>query len=124
MVDNDDDQTTGSLESCRKHLVCCLGDCHHNSSNGRNSQIQPIDCQYDIHLYLIEKDCGNLSIVKQTPAYMVFVKAVSTVYAKMISNNEDGDDNDGDVNMIAILKEMDLDSNCESLVDDTLPWKY
>ena len=70
---------------------------------------------------MIEKECGNLSIVKNTPAYQVFLKAVSTVYANMISNTNDDHDNG---KMMTILKEMDVDADCESLVDHKLAWKY
>merc|ERR1712238_377342 len=102
---DDDDELTGSFDGCTKTLVGCLG-----SRNAQHSQ--PIACQYNIHLYLIEKECGNLSIVKNTPAYQVFLKAVSTVYASMISNTNDDTENG---KMMAILKEMDVDADCESL---------
>mmetsp|Transcript_16253 Transcript_16253/g.18775 ORF Transcript_16253/g.18775 Transcript_16253/m.18775 type:complete len:483 (-) Transcript_16253:363-1811(-) len=110
----DDDELTGTFDGCTKNLVDCLG-----SRWGS----QPIDFQYNIHLYLIDKECGNLSMVKKTPAYHVFLKAVATVYANMISHTTNNEDNN-DGNMMAILKEMDVDANCESLVDHKLAWKY
>jgi hypothetical protein len=81
---------------------------------GAKSTLQPLDYQYNIHLYLKEKDGGNLSSISHTSQYKVLVKAVATVLGRMVA--DDG--------MINILKEMDLDANCETLIDGKLKWKF
>ena len=75
---------------------------------------QPSDYQYNIHLYLKEKDGGNLSSISHTSQYKVLVKAIATVLGRMVA--DDG--------MINILKEMDLDANCETLIDGKLRWNF
>ena len=76
--------------------------------------LQPSDYQYNIHLYLKEKDGGNLSSISHTSQYKILVKAIATVLGRMVA--DDG--------MINILKEMDLDANCETLIDGKLKWKF
>jgi hypothetical protein len=78
------------------------------------SSVQPSDYQYSIHLYLKEKDGGNLSSISHTSQYKVLVKAIATVLGRMVA--DDG--------MISILKEMDLDASCETLIDGKLKWKF
>ena len=75
---------------------------------------QPSEYQYNIHLYLKEKDGGNLSSISHTSQYKVLVKAIATVLGRIVA--DDG--------MINILKEMDLDANCETLIDGKLKWKF
>jgi hypothetical protein len=76
----------------------------------KSASSQPIEYQHHIDLYLKEKDGGNLSSISHTSQYKVLVKAVATVLGRMIAG-------DG---MINILKEMDLDANCETLIDGKL----
>ena len=76
--------------------------------------LQPSDYQYNIHLYLKEKDGGNLSSISHTSQYKVLVKAIATVLGRMVA--DDG--------MINILREMDLDANCETLIDGKLRWNF
>ena len=75
---------------------------------------QPSNYQYNIHLYLKEKDGGNLSSISHTSQYKVLVKAIATVLGRMVA--DDG--------MLNILKGMDLDANCETLIDGKLKWKF
>lgn len=129
MVDDNEELTGMFDDGGQKNLISRLHDCcHHNDHvHSRDTkQTSPIDCQYIIHLYFIDKECGNLSMWEKTPAYQVFVKDVATVYENMISNthNNDGYKNNNNRNMMGILKEMDVDVDCESLADHKLEWKY
>ncbi len=73
--------------------------------------MQPPYYEQVIRAYLTKGDGGDLSKVADHPctkdSFDILVRAVATVYARMIAG-------DG---MLNILREMELESNCDTLVD-------
>jgi len=72
-----------------------------------NGAIQPFSCEAVVAAYLKQTSGGDLSAVAHTDSFATLVKAVSTLYARMVA---------GDPAM-EVLKSLDLEASCEGLVD-------
>jgi len=68
---------------------------------------QPIAYESVIESYLCQSDGGNLGKVSDTSAFTILVRAVATLYARMMA---------GDA-LMDILGSLDMEASCESLVD-------
>lgn len=68
---------------------------------------QPVAYTALIREYLCTPSGGNLEDASTHPSFGIFVQAVSTLYARMVSGDS----------LLDILQSLDLEASCESLVD-------
>jgi hypothetical protein len=72
---------------------------------------QPVDYEGVVKAYLIKPDGGDLSSITHSRSFDVVVKAVSALYARMNTGDEEGE------GMFDVMKSMDLHVSCQRVVD-------